>query len=372
MILLSVCIPTYKRQDNLRRCIQSVIDQIERYDLSDSVLIYVVDDASPDDTKAVMDEYRHLGYFDGISRQENLGMNQNIKVMLQEAAQLSRFQLIITDDDKLQEGCLPDIVRYLKQFDEENTPVAVWTPRYSYTEDGELHAVLLNPFDHDVVIRPSAKSAAKYLVNGFVLSGLIVRADMIDFTFWDSYKDNGYFPAIFFADYLLRSEVRYWNKNIAYHTVLNECHWERWGRNDIMISLRLFSDFIKAFEIVAHRIPRLHSRIIYRLYSLFGLWFVINGTLKKNALRTFSYETAEVVKEMRSRGYLNFDIWNQSLVFLISLMILFWDILKFSGFLVLNTLTFFENKTLGKRMVSNQKEVIYGLQKLKLIRAILL
>lgn len=303
MILLSVCIPTYKRQDNLRRCIQSVIDQIERYDLSDTVLIYVVDDASPDDTKAVMDEYRHLGYFHGISRQENLGMNQNIKIMLQEAAVKSRYQLILTDDDYLQLDALKQVVDHLVSHDDATV---VWTPRYSYTEDDKLHTILCRPFNSDRQLAPSAFDAGRYMDNGFVLSGLIIRNDAIDFSFWDHYKDNAYFPAIFFGDILLRSGARYWPQNIVRHTVLNECHWDRWGKNDIMISLRLFSDFISAYKVLALRVKGV-ERILFYIGSLAGLTRVVNGPLTFDALRGDKIAYMGALKELKQKGYLKFS-----------------------------------------------------------------
>lgn len=305
MILLTVCIPTYKRQVNLRRCIESVIEQIERHDLSDKVLIYVVDDASPDDTKIVMDEYRSLGYFDGISREKNLGMNQNIKAMLQEATRKSRYQLILTDDDYLQADSLKQIVDYLEDS-HHHEPTVVWTPRYSYTEDDKLHTILCRPFNSDRQLVPSAFDAGRYMDNGFVLSGLIIRSDAIDFSFWDHYKDNAYFPAIFFGDILLRSGARYWPQNIVRHTVLNECHWDRWGKNDIMISLRLFSDFINAYKVLALRVRGV-KKILFNLGSLAGIARVVNGPLTFDALRGDEASYLDAMKELKQKGYLKFS-----------------------------------------------------------------
>ncbi len=101
MKLLTVCIPTYKRPDTLRRCIDSIVSEIEKYALSDSIDVYVTNDASPDDTAGVLQTYASLDYFTGVTREQNLGMNVNIKCTLTEVAQRSDYQLIITDDDLL-------------------------------------------------------------------------------------------------------------------------------------------------------------------------------------------------------------------------------------------------------------------------------
>lgn len=314
MKLLSICIPTYKRQENLRRCIASALDQVEKFGLSGDVAIYVVDDASPDDTKTVLAEFSHLDYFLGISRQQNLGMNQNIKAMLQEAVAMSRFQLILTDDDYLQPDCLQDIVEFLHQFDDQDAPAAIWTPRYSYTEDGELHAVLCNPFNRDVLVKPSVSATARYMQNGFVLSGLIVRAEKIDFEFWETYRDNAYFPAIFFGDFLLRSGAQYWHRSIAHHTVLNECHWERWGKNDVVITLRLFSDFIEAYQILPSKLPSVLQRVQFRAFSLPALHGLANGSLTTDAMRGGTQMMSEAVTSLKAEGSLRFGVWMRLLL----------------------------------------------------------
>ncbi len=117
-----------------------------------------------------------------------------------------------------------------EQKNKSNSVPAIWTPRYSYLENDELLYVACNPFKDSTLVKPSIVNAAKYMNNGFVLSGLIVRAEYIDFEFWDEYKENAYFPMIFFGDLIFRFGAYYWNKNIVHHTVMNKCHWERWRK----------------------------------------------------------------------------------------------------------------------------------------------
>jgi len=239
--LLTICIPTYKRPETLRRCIDSIVSQIEKYELSDCVDIYVTNDASPDDTGSILQAYASLSYFNGITREQNLGMNVNIKCMLNEVAGTSDYQLIITDDDYLQPDVLGEIVEFLRgQQGNSNRVSAIWTPRYSYIESGELHGIVCSPFRNSAMVKPSGINAGRYMVNGFVLSGLIIRAECIDFEFWERYKENAYFPVIFFGDLLFRGGAYYWHKNIVHHTVLNKCHWESWGGSNLLIELKKF------------------------------------------------------------------------------------------------------------------------------------
>jgi len=253
--LLTICIPTYKRPITLCRCIISVVEQIQHYGLEEQVRIYVTNDASPDNTAQVLEEFESLNFYKHVNREKNLGMSANIKCMLEEALLESTFQLIITDDDYLQPDILDAVVEFLKVQLVANPDVPlIWTPRYSYTEDGKLHGVVCNPFDEDTLIPPSIRNAGRYMFNGFVLSGLIVKAGDIDFSLWNKHLESAYFPVIFSGDLISRRHSLFWNMNIVHHSVLNECHWESWGQSEAEITLRLFIDFINAFVVIGGRI----------------------------------------------------------------------------------------------------------------------
>lgn len=309
MKLLTVCIPTYKRQTTLRRCIDSVVLQIEKFALSDCVNVYVANDASPDDTACVLGLYASLSYFNTVMREKNLGMNVNIKCMLNEVTKKSRYQLIITDDDYLQPDTLGEIVEFLRQQQNDNKSVpAIWTPRYSYTEDGKLHCVACSPFKNSFLVKPSVINAGRYMTNGFVLSGLIIQAEYIDYEFWDRYEENAYFPVIFMGDLLFRNGAYYWNNNIVHHNVLNECHWESWGKNDVLITLRLFSDLVNAYEVMAKRIYE-HSSVVPFYYASFSsIYNEVNGLQLSGKLKGDRLLILDAIRELKTQGTLKFSV----------------------------------------------------------------
>jgi glycosyltransferase involved in cell wall biosynthesis len=306
--LLTVCIPTYKRKISLRRCIDSVITQIEKHSLTQDVNIYVANDASPDDTAAVLSLYQSLSYFGAVTRERNLGMSVNIKHMLEEVAQKSDYQLIITDDDYLQPDALSEIVVFLRGQSRSSGRVpAIWTPRYSYTDDGALHCVVCKPFERDTLVCPSALNAGRHMANGFVLSGLIVRGDHIDYRFWDQYDENAYFPVIFFGDLLFREGAHFWDKNIVHHTVLNECHWARWGKNDVVIEMRLFSDYVNAYSVLAKRIEKFSKTIQFYYASFPSLYRAINDLLRSDKLKVDKGVIVDAIQDLRARGAIKFE-----------------------------------------------------------------
>lgn len=308
MNLLTICIPTYKRPNTLRRCINSIAAQIKHFGLEEQVLIYVTNDASPDNTTEVLDEFNRLSYFKGVTREQNLGMSVNIKCMLMEVAKGSDYQLIMTDDDYLQPDMLGEIVKFLReQQNDSNRAPAIWTPRYSYTEDDKLHCVVCNPFKDNSFINPSAANAGKYMNNGFVLSGLILRAECVDYQFWEEYKENAFFPMIFFADLLFRSGGYYWNKNIVHHTVLNECHWERWGKNDVVIALRLFTDYVNAFGIMAKKLNQFQKAALFYLSSFPSIRNRVDHFLLSEKFTGDRQMTMDAIYELQAQQVLKFS-----------------------------------------------------------------
>lgn len=308
MKLLTICIPTYKRSSTLDRCIESIVSQINEHELSDVVGIYVTDDASPDDTKDILHKFNSLEYFIGVSREINLGMNVNIKNMLSEVKDKSRYQLIITDDDYLQPSVLKEIIDFLRKDNILNVAPAIWTPRYSYTEDGDLHCIVCNPFKDSRAVKASAANTGRYMHNGFVLSGLILRAKYIDYEFWEQYKENSYFPVIFFGEMLRKNGAYYWNKNVVHHTVLNECHWERWGENDVVIRIRLFADYINAYSIMARKIKIPYQLAVFHIVSFFGVRNEINSLLASNTWHGDQHLLSDAIREFQAQNPAKFKL----------------------------------------------------------------
>lgn len=299
--LLTICVPTYKRAFALQKCIQSVASQIESFGLHGEVGIYVANDASPDQTVRVCEEFQMLSYFKCVHRVANLGMNRNIRHMLSEVSTFSDYQLIITDDDYLQGDSLGAIVEFLhKRINDVAARSVFWTPRFSYLESGELHCVVCNSFDIDNDIVPTAFNAGRFMYNGFILSGLFVKSIHINFELWDStYIDNAFFPMIFTGDLLANNGGFYWNKNIIHHTVLNECHWEDWGRSNLLIEIRLLSDSLNSYPVVAQGAINLLVRPLFYAAAIPSVFSIIRCFLASENLNGNAGSIREAISEQR-------------------------------------------------------------------------
>lgn len=305
--LLSICIPTYKRSSTLIRCLESIVDQVDADDLGKTVAIFVANDASPDDTEAQLRRFDAVSYIKAVTRPRNLGMSMNINLMLREASSDSLYQLIVTDDDYLQSGMLREIVSFLHQHQKSSKPAPViWTPRFSFTEDDKLYCIVCDKLGSSTQIPPSPANAGRYMENGFVLSGLILNARLIDFEFWNKYAENAFFPVILVGDLIRMHGAFYWKQSIVHHTVLNECHWERWGRNDVAIELRLLSDFINAYEIIANRIGKFFPRLLYYAASMSSMHRRVLDMLISNKLQGDRPTVLEAIQELKAKRVIRF------------------------------------------------------------------
>ena len=113
--LLTIAIPTYNRSRYLGRLLHSLTPQLQaREDHSVRVELLISDNASSDDTQAVLDGYRDQGFaFRNLRNPINVGADGNIAQCFAEAS--GRYVWIIGDDDVVLPGALAILVALLAQ-----------------------------------------------------------------------------------------------------------------------------------------------------------------------------------------------------------------------------------------------------------------
>jgi glycosyltransferase involved in cell wall biosynthesis len=245
---LSVLIPTYNRVALLQKAVESVSTQIDKFGLEQNVDIIICNDRSPDDTESYLETLKSP-YITIINRSHNLGMSANILTALTENCQ-SEWVLIITDDDTLDSDVLPTILDKCQQMLVDNVSICL-TPRYSYLSTGELHCIECKSFRSDTLIKPSPSAAGALMLDGFILSGILLQPSKVDYSLWRENIENAMFPVILTGATLRREYGYYWSNKIVSHTVLNECFWNRWGKTEADREYRIFKDWIESYAILA-------------------------------------------------------------------------------------------------------------------------
>jgi glycosyltransferase involved in cell wall biosynthesis len=106
-MLLSVCIPTFNRCGYLRLSVRYWLEQMAPF--ADRVELIVADNASTDDTIAVLESHRNVRALRVIRRPANLGFNASTYDLVANQA-AGEYIWVCGDDDYLNPGGLAEIV----------------------------------------------------------------------------------------------------------------------------------------------------------------------------------------------------------------------------------------------------------------------
>jgi len=163
----------------------------------------------------------------------------------------AEFVTVLSDDDQLMPGALDKLVSCIQDSSASSSEGAVFFPRSCYTDDGHYLFSVCTPFCDTTLINPSPLAALKYCHNGFILTGLVLHCNSINYKAWVENMENSFFPVLALSAILRVYKVRFVNASLFKHTVNNQVYWERWGKTDDLRSLRLLSDYIAVLELVA-------------------------------------------------------------------------------------------------------------------------
>ena len=112
--LLSICIPTYSRERYLKECLDSIVAQFGDQEVRDNVEVVVSDNASPDNTREVVEEYRqkfsNIKYF---RNDKNIGFDLNVINVVEKAN--GEYCWYMGDDDCISGNSLRFLTKFLKK-----------------------------------------------------------------------------------------------------------------------------------------------------------------------------------------------------------------------------------------------------------------
>ncbi len=223
---LSICIPTYNRAWFLEKCLQSFIEQIREAKLEESVQIVISDNASIDNTEALVKSYQKK--FDSIcivyhKNELNLGFDCNIKRIFDLA--WGEFIWFFGDDDWVR----PDAVaKVLGKIQSQSIDVMIlnWV---NYYPDGRISGKGLC-FDKDQFYS-SASEMLRIIKSTFFLSSLVFKKKLVkDPDLLDRYySPKGFFHWGLFLNAASHStNCAYMDHPIICHRIGNESYLSRW------------------------------------------------------------------------------------------------------------------------------------------------
>lgn len=258
-VLLEFLIPVYCRIESAKRAAASVITQINQLN-SCEVSLWLNDDCSPNISSIEYNDkfkaFAGQSFINVTRNNSNLGMSENIFYMMSNSS--AKYCTVLTDDDFLEDNCLSEILSTLR-FASQNHVLTVFTPRYSYLEDGSLHCIECKPFNEKLaLVTPSPLNALNFMRNGFILTGHFFSR-LSPKGLWQVSMENGYFPVIHYGESLLAGSSLYVDKPWFHHTVLNETFWHAWGDTQRLQQMRLASDYLNAQFLIYSRVKSIFS-----------------------------------------------------------------------------------------------------------------
>jgi glycosyltransferase involved in cell wall biosynthesis len=124
-IVLSICIPTYNRSQKLKRCLESVTDQINKYSLESKVELCISDNCYSDNTQEVIEtiEIENPNLLIKTYRQKsNLGFAKNFYQVWRIAG--GEYLFMSGDDDVFRDG---SIQMMLDQLDKKQSRIIIFS-----------------------------------------------------------------------------------------------------------------------------------------------------------------------------------------------------------------------------------------------------
>lgn len=186
---LSVCIPTYNRAPILKQLLEQFTAQIRAAGLTDSdVAFYFSDNASPDDTPRVIEDFQRQGFRVHYSRNPtNIGIHRNVLRIY--SLPRGRYCWGLGDDELLCPDALPRMLKVLR----EHAPglLIAFNSRY----DLRIPVPELFP-SYQAFAKKCLQLNAHALAEHTLISSNIIRSDHFDYALGEA-NVHMYFPNMF-------------------------------------------------------------------------------------------------------------------------------------------------------------------------------
>jgi len=199
--ILTIGITSYKRINELRRCIESIDTQYV-----DKIEILISEDHSPlsnEIFKMVKELSEHSKYNIRFSSNEiNLGYDMNLGAIIQKSK--GDYIFFMSDDDMIYSGCIDSIIEHIREGNREGV---LYAP-FVYSEGGKYDRN--HQKNHD--IEKGEKNAAKYIYDSILFSGLIFRREYVQQLDSSRFKNMNYFQVYMFLEMLLKKGGYYFKQ----------------------------------------------------------------------------------------------------------------------------------------------------------------
>jgi len=190
---LSVCITSYNRTKELKRCLESI--NSKKY--TDKIEIIISEDHSPQRNiiKNIVSSFALTSKYHVIfnSNKINIGYDNNLGKLIELAN--GQYILFLSDDDALMNNAIDTIIDCLKI----EKPPLLFSPFFSYYSNNYKRK-----YKNSFKISASEKNAAKYLHDSILFSGLIFDSNLIKEYDSTRFKNFNYYQVYLFLNIIFK------------------------------------------------------------------------------------------------------------------------------------------------------------------------
>lgn len=185
--LISICITSFNRPKELRRCLESIKTKYE-----EQIEIVISEDLSPkrEEIRQEIEEFKcktrmlvHSNY-----NFKNLGYDRNLETLISLAQ--GDYILFVSDDDAIIEDGLNDVIETLSKHPEIPCLFSAYKSSDKKAQNRE--------YNHSFMINCGKKSVSKYLYESILFSGLIFKKQYVDKISAERFVNLNYFQVYLF------------------------------------------------------------------------------------------------------------------------------------------------------------------------------
>lgn len=200
--LLSVCITSYKRLKELERCLKSVDSKYY-----DKIEIIVSEDCSPQkhQIENIVNDFSKKSKYNVIfnSNEKNLGYDRNLKKL--QTLSSGEYIFYLSDDDIIIENTLDKLIDLIEISHHKYN--LIFSP-FWYGPINDVRRKHNSSFE----INSGEMSAAKYIYDSILFSGLVFKKDSVFDLDADKFKNLNYFQVYMFLHVINRYGAYYFDE----------------------------------------------------------------------------------------------------------------------------------------------------------------
>lgn len=255
--MLTLCVPTYKRNEELEHCLNSLLEQENLHTIVSEIII---SDNNPQNilTDSLLKLIKQNKIITYTKNRENIGCHPNFLKLLLSAK--TEWILFVSDDDAFENTySLTKIYESIKS----NSDISLFFSSRGYYENEQLKLISRFFIKSKKIFPDDYWSITRVLRNGYEFTGFCINKSMLNkFDIFSSVKLK--YPQIYLATLVgLRGNSYYLDEPIFRHTVGNVVHWKINIDNTILSRVEIIKK-------ISRKYPRFFSYGMLSLYEDVG------------------------------------------------------------------------------------------------------